>query len=55
MCQKKAHLDAMGGEWVGLIIPGHGNVRPNVCLNCGTVYVSRDVIKRISNGGKKDG
>lgn len=54
MCQKKAHLDAMGGEWVGLIIPGHGKVRPNVCLNCGTVYVSKAVIDRI-NRGKKDG
>ena len=51
-CQKKAHLDAMGGEWVGLIIPGHGRVKPNVCLNCGTVCISKEVIDRINRGGK---
>ena len=54
MCRGKAHLEASGGEWVGLIIPGYGSVRPNVCLNCGTVYVPKNVIDRIS-GGKKNG
>lgn len=38
----KAHLEATGGEWVGLIMTGLGGVRPCVCLNCGTVYVSKD-------------
>ena len=42
----KAHLEATGGEWVGLIMTGFGSVRPCVCLNCGTIYVSRDDIKK---------
>lgn len=53
-CKQKAHLEATGVEYACLYIPGHGCVRPNVCLNCGTVYVSKEVIDRI-NRGKKDG
>lgn len=41
----KAHLEATGGEWVGLIMTGNGGVRPCVCLNCGTIYVSRDELE----------
>jgi hypothetical protein len=44
----KAHLEATGGEWVGLLIPGYGSVRPCVCLNCGTVYVSKDVLDSLN-------
>lgn len=54
----KAHLEATGGEWVGLIMTGYGGVRPCVCLNCGTIYVPRDDLeKKImffkANGGKR--
>lgn len=55
--KKKAHLEATGGEWVGLVMTGYGGVRPCVCLNCGNIYVSRDDLEKKtmffkSNGGK---
>lgn len=54
LSKDKAHLEATGGEWVGLLIPGYGSVRPCVCLNCGTVYVPKDVLDRL-NRRTKDG
>ena len=42
----KAHLEATGGEWVGLIMTGYGGIRPCVCLNCGNIYVSRDDLEK---------
>ena len=50
---KKAHLEATGGEWVGLIVTGLGGVRPCVCLNCGTIYVSMDDLKNFDKWRKK--
>lgn len=46
-CTHKAHLESTGGEYVGLIIPGHGGIRPSVCLKCGTVYIPQAVLERI--------
>lgn len=46
-CEKSVYIEAIGGEWVGLVIPCHGAVRPRVCLNCGIVYVPKDVCERI--------
>lgn len=43
-----ATLEAMGGEWVGLILRGHGRVYPKVCLNCGLVYISKNDRARIN-------
>ena len=45
--KKSVKLEAVGGEWVGLIIIGHGSVCPNVCLNCGIVYIPNHDIERI--------
>ena len=42
-----ATLEAMGGEWVGLILRGHGAIYPKVCLNCGLVYISKNNCERI--------
>ena len=53
-CQHTIRLEVTGGEWVGLIIPRLGGVKPKVCLNCGTVYVSMKDINYI-NRGKNDG
>lgn len=43
----KARLEASGGEYVCLFIQGHGEIRPSVCLKCGTVYIPQAVIERI--------
>ena len=48
-------IAAVGGEYVGLIFVRHGSVRPKVCLDCGIVYVSKDVCERIMKGRKQDG
>ena len=40
-------IQASGGEWVSLIINGAGSVYPLVCLNCGTVFVSRRIIENL--------
>jgi hypothetical protein len=48
MCRHRVSLTASGSEYASLIIPAKGQVWPNVCLNCGTVYISRDVIEDIS-------
>jgi hypothetical protein len=53
--KKKEHLEATGGEWVGLVMTGYGGVRPCVCLNCGTIYVSRDDLKQVDKWRKRDG
>lgn len=53
-CEKSVHIEATGGEWVGLIMPGHGWVQPRVCLDCGIVYVPKDVCERIK-GRSSDG
>ena len=44
---KSVEMDAMGGEWVSLIIHRHGRVYPKVCLKCGIVYIPKDIIERI--------
>lgn len=49
---KNTYIKAMGGEWVGLITPECGGVRPRICLDCGIVYVEKDVCERIK-GRKK--
>jgi hypothetical protein len=46
-CENSVYIEATGGEWVGLIMPRYGSVRPRVCLDCGIVYVSKDVCERI--------
>ena len=43
----KAHLEATGGEYVALIIPGYGEIRPAVCLKCGSVYIPQNAIDYI--------
>lgn len=43
-----ATLEATGGEWVGLILRGHGTIYPKVCLNCGLVYISKNDCERIN-------
>lgn len=46
---KHTHIRATGGEWVDLNIWAIGSVHPNVCLNCGTIYISerdRENIKK---------
>lgn len=45
--QKSVSITAVGGEYVGLIFLGHGSVSPNVCLNCGIVYIEKDRCERI--------
>lgn len=44
---KSVEIEAVGGEWVGLIIRGRGSVYPEVCLNCGIVYIPKDEVERI--------
>lgn len=53
--KESTYIEAMGGEWVGLIIPVYGGVRPRVCLDCGLVYVDKDVCERIKKRRAKDG
>lgn len=45
--EKIAELEAMGGEWVGLVIRGYGAVYPKICLNCGSVYIPKDKCEKI--------
>lgn len=46
-CEQSVYIEVMGGEWVGLVMPRYGSVRPRVCLDCGIVYVAKDVCERI--------
>ena len=45
--EESATLEAIGGEWVGLILRGYGSIYPKVCLNCGLVYISKKECERI--------
>ena len=52
---ESTYIEAVGGEWVGLIMSVYGSVRPRVCLDCGLVYVDADTIKRIKDRRAEDG
>ena len=45
--EKFVSLEAMGGEWVGLIIRRHGDANTRVCLGCGIVSIPSDQLERI--------
>lgn len=51
---KSDYIVAVGGEYVSLVLRKNGRVEPNVCLDCGIVYVDKDVCERIKRR-KKDG
>jgi Zn-finger nucleic acid-binding protein len=53
-CKGTRHttLTASGGEWTCLLIHDVGSVTANVCLNCGTVYVSRRLLERLQSKGR---
>lgn len=44
---ERACIEASGGEWVSLLIVAYGRVSPMVCLDCGLVFVDKDVCERI--------
>ena len=49
-CGKKQteKLDVIGTDWVSLVILNHYNhIKPKVCLNCGIVYISKNVCEKI--------
>lgn len=45
--EKFVSLEAVGGEWVGLIIRRHGSVNIRVCLSCGIVSIPGYELERI--------
>lgn len=52
---KNTHIEATGGEWVGLVTPICGRVKPIVCLDCGLVYVDKNQCERIKKRREYNG
>lgn len=46
-CTDNTCVTASGGEWVSLIIGGHGSIGLRVCLDCGLVYIEKNICKKI--------
>lgn len=55
-CKQHTTIDAGGSEYASLIAYRGGSVILNVCLGCGTVYLSSTRLERLrkSNGYKKE-
>lgn len=51
-CNDFEYINAVGGEYVGLIITGHGSVSPRVCINCGAISISGTECARIQKLNK---
>jgi uncharacterized Zn finger protein len=55
VCGSNKHttIHASGSEWASLIINQIGSVSPNVCLECGTVYLNQFDLERLRKKGEE--